>query len=184
AQRVRREGRTSAGPGWTPLRRRQIDDTCRCRATAGPGRRRAGPGPGPGARRPRAVSSTLRVSRSRHTGCLCTSCARGRGSVSLLARAIGATPWQPSRNRRSRMTKECLTWRRALFCGAGLAASLATAPALAQPAPPPATATRPAPYALPWLLRPAVPGSVVRLDETVAFYEDPASGTSGSSYLT
>jgi len=43
---------------------------------------------------------------------------------------------------------------------------------------------KPAPYSLPWLLRPAMPGSVLRLDETMAFYDDPASGTSGSSYLT
>ena len=35
-----------------------------------------------------------------------------------------------------------------------------------------------------WLLRPAVPGSVVRLDETMAFFEDPASGSSGSTYVT
>src|SRR6185295_1706704 len=61
---------------------------------------------------------------------------------------------------------------------------LARAPALAQSGPPSATGPRPAPYSLPWLLRPAVPGSVVRLDETMAFYRDPASGTSGSSYLT
>lgn len=54
------------------------------------------------------------------------------------------------------------------------------APAVAQaPAPPPA-----APYSLPWLLRPAMPGSVVRLDETMAFLEDPASGEDGGTYLT
>jgi hypothetical protein len=43
---------------------------------------------------------------------------------------------------------------------------------------------KPALYSLPWLLRPAVPGSVVRVDETVAFYEDPASGDSGQTYVT
>jgi hypothetical protein len=35
----------------------------------------------------------------------------------------------------------------------------------------------PPPYSLPWLLRPATPATVVRLDETLAFYEDPASAT-------
>jgi hypothetical protein len=61
---------------------------------------------------------------------------------------------------------------------------MAMVPAFGQTAAPSATQVRPAPYSLPWLLRPAVPGSVVRLDETMSFYEDPASGTSGSSYLT
>jgi hypothetical protein len=61
----------------------------------------------------------------------------------------------------------------------------AAAPAWAQNASePPAAAPKPAPYSLPWLLRPAVPASVVRLDETLAFYRDPASGSSGASYLT
>ena len=55
----------------------------------------------------------------------------------------------------------------------------ATAAPDAPPAPLP-----PAPYSLPWLLRPATPSSVVRLDETMAFYETPASGANGSSYLT
>jgi outer membrane putative beta-barrel porin/alpha-amylase len=61
---------------------------------------------------------------------------------------------------------------------------MAMAPVHAQTAAPAANAPRPPPYSLPWLLRPAVPGSVIRLDETVAFYEDAASGTSGRSYLT
>ena len=77
-----------------------------------------------------------------------------------------------------------LAWRRRLLCGACVAVSMAMVPALAQTTAPPAAPPRPAPYSLPWLLRPAVPGSVVRLDETMAFYDDPASGTSGSSYLT
>src|SRR5262245_62152645 len=55
---------------------------------------------------------------------------------------------------------------------------LVAAPSSAQTPPPPP------PYSLPWLLRPATPSSVVRLDETMAFYEDPASGTGGASYLT
>ena len=77
-----------------------------------------------------------------------------------------------------------LAWRRSCFAEASVATSMAMAPALAQTTLRPRPAARPAPYSLPWLLRPAVPGSVVRLDETMAFYEDPASGTSGSSYLT
>jgi len=48
----------------------------------------------------------------------------------------------------------------------------------------PASSPPPAPYSLPWLLRPAMPGSVVRLDETLAFFEDPASGASGGTYVT
>jgi hypothetical protein len=43
---------------------------------------------------------------------------------------------------------------------------------------------RPALYNLPWLLRAAVPATVVRLDETMAFFEDPASGTSGTTWVT
>jgi hypothetical protein len=58
-----------------------------------------------------------------------------------------------------------------------------TLPATAETAAP-QLALKPAPYSLPWLLRPAVPASVVRLDETMAFYQDAASRTSGSSYLT
>ena len=54
------------------------------------------------------------------------------------------------------------------------------APAAAQAAVP----TSPAPYSLPWLLRPAMPGSVLRLDETMAFLEDPASGEAGGTYVT
>ena len=73
--------------------------------------------------------------------------------------------------------------RRGLLCGSSLALGMATAPALAQTPPSPA-ATRPPPYSLPWLLRPAAPASVIRLDETLAFYEDPASGTSGRTYVT
>jgi hypothetical protein len=47
-----------------------------------------------------------------------------------------------------------------------------------------AETSRPARYSLPWLLRPAVPASVLRLDETIAFFEDPASRTSGTTYVT
>lgn len=82
-------------------------------------------------------------------------------------------------NHAGRMTRE-----RSLGFGAfALVLSLAVAPVPAQTAPSPAQQT-PAPYSLPWLLRPVVPVSVVRLDETMAFYDDPASKTSGGSYLT
>ena len=47
-----------------------------------------------------------------------------------------------------------------------------------------AAPSKPALYSLPWLLRPAIPGTVVRMDETVAYFEDPASGTSGITYVT
>ena len=50
-------------------------------------------------------------------------------------------------------------------------------PARAQDAP--AEPEKPALYSLPWLLRPAIPGNVVRVDETMAFYEDPISGEAG-----
>ena len=43
---------------------------------------------------------------------------------------------------------------------------------------------KPALYSLPWLLRPAIPGTVLRLDKTVGFYEDPATGNSGITYVT
>ena len=62
----------------------------------------------------------------------------------------------------------------ALVAGVGGAS-----PAVAQGAVPPAP-----PYSLPWLLRPATPGSVVRLDETMAFFEDPATGEGGATYVT
>ena len=47
-----------------------------------------------------------------------------------------------------------------------------------------AVAPKPAPYSLPWLLRPAAPATVVRIDETVAFHEEPASGRSGQTFVT
>src|SRR5262245_42424780 len=43
---------------------------------------------------------------------------------------------------------------------------------------------KPALYSLPWLLRPAIPGTVLRLDETFGFYEDPVTGRSGITYVT
>jgi hypothetical protein len=62
-------------------------------------------------------------------------------------------------------------------------AMIVTSAALAQEAPagdPP----RPALYSLPWLLRPAAPATVVRLDETIGFFEDPATGANGTTYVT
>lgn len=62
-----------------------------------------------------------------------------------------------------------------------LVATLAlSGPLAAQPAPAPA----PPSYSLPWLLRSTAPATVVRLDETLAFYQDPASRTSGGTYVT
>jgi len=63
--------------------------------------------------------------------------------------------------------------------------SAASLSASAQATPPAAPAAAPpAPYSLPWLLRPAMPGSVLRVDETMAFFEDPGSGVDGCTYLT
>jgi len=67
----------------------------------------------------------------------------------------------------------------------GAAIQLVAPPAPAQSAAiPEAAARKPAPYSLPWLLRPAAAASVVRVDQTFARYEDPASGRSWTSYLT
>jgi hypothetical protein len=60
-------------------------------------------------------------------------------------------------------------------CSLGLLAQEAPAavPAPAKPKPPP--------YSLPWQLRPAVVGNVVRSDTAVAFYKDAAGKESGST---
>ncbi len=60
--------------------------------------------------------------------------------------------------------------------------ALAAGPAALAQTPPPSP--KPAPYSLPWLLRPAAAATVARVDETLAFVEDPASRTSGATYLT
>ncbi len=66
-----------------------------------------------------------------------------------------------------------------------LASAPATEPVVTKAVPPaPAAPMIPPPYSLPWLLRPATAATVVRLDETMAYYQDPASGSSGASYLT
>jgi len=57
-------------------------------------------------------------------------------------------------------------------------AVLRAAPLAAQTAPPPP------PYSAPWLLRSAAVGNSVRLDETLAFFEDPATGNSGTTAVT
>jgi hypothetical protein len=73
-------------------------------------------------------------------------------------------------------------------CFALLACALCVAaatPARAQPdvepPPEPAAAPPPPPYSIPWQLRPAAVATVLRTDTAFAFYEDPASGESGST---
>lgn len=61
-----------------------------------------------------------------------------------------------------------------------IAACAAPAAAGDAKTPPPA----PAPYSLPWLLRPAAAANVLRVDETVALFADPATGASGSTAVT
>jgi hypothetical protein len=51
-------------------------------------------------------------------------------------------------------------------------------PAVTPPAAPPPA---PPPYSLPWQLRPAVPGTVLRVDTTYAAYSDPTTHNSGST---
>lgn len=55
------------------------------------------------------------------------------------------------------------------------------APLSAQAAAPPSPA--PPPYSLPWLMRPAAAGTVVRFDTTLALYEDPRAGTAGHTVV-
>ena len=50
----------------------------------------------------------------------------------------------------------------------------------ATPAPPPA----PAPYSLPWQLRPAAVGTFVRLDQTLALFENASTKASGHTWVT
>jgi hypothetical protein len=85
-------------------------------------------------------------------------------------------------------TPYSFTWPRFFLSLLPLAvASLTTVQAQAQaPAePPPADVAAPAPppppYSLPWQLRPAVAGNVVRSDTAIAFYENPMSGESGTT---
>ena len=74
-------------------------------------------------------------------------------------------------------------WRmRAWLVVLGLA--LAPVAAIQGQAAPTEEPPKPALYSLPWLLRPAIPGTVLRLDETVGFYEDPVTGNSGVTYVT
>jgi opacity protein-like surface antigen len=63
-----------------------------------------------------------------------------------------------------------------------LAAAPPAAPAAAAPPPEPAAAKpKPPPYSLPWQLRPAVVGNVVRSDTSFAFYKDAAGKEKGST---
>lgn len=65
---------------------------------------------------------------------------------------------------------------------AEVATPAAEAPAAEAPPPEPAAAKpKPPPYSLPWQLRPAVVGNVVRLDTAFAFYKDPVSKKSAST---
>jgi hypothetical protein len=65
------------------------------------------------------------------------------------------------------------------------AAPEATAAATAAPTPPAAApAPPPPPYSIPWQLRPAAPGTVLRSDTSMAFYEDPATHNAGSAVAT
>jgi hypothetical protein len=57
-----------------------------------------------------------------------------------------------------------------------LAASIASAQQPAPAAPP-----APPPYSLPWQLRPAVVANVVRSDTSIALYENPVSGNTGTT---
>lgn len=66
--------------------------------------------------------------------------------------------------------------------------AVAQAPSSAAPTPPPAAPAdaasakpKPPPYSLPWQLRPAVVGNVVRSDTAFAFYKDAAGKESGST---
>jgi hypothetical protein len=63
------------------------------------------------------------------------------------------------------------------------AAAPAAEPAAAEapPAEPAAAKPKPPPYSLPWQLRPAVVGNVVRSDTSFAFYKDAAGKESGHS---
>src|SRR6187397_977069 len=63
------------------------------------------------------------------------------------------------------------------FAQATVDASAAGAPPGAEPAPAPP----PPPYSIPWQLRPAAAATVVRSDTAMAFYENPATGESGTT---
>jgi hypothetical protein len=49
------------------------------------------------------------------------------------------------------------------------------------PAPPSGAASPPPPYSLPWQLRPAAPGTVLRVDTSYASYTDPATHNGGAT---
>jgi len=56
-----------------------------------------------------------------------------------------------------------------------LAAQTGTVETTPAPAPPAAPAVPPPPYSLPWQLRPAAVGNVLRLDTSIGFYKTPAT---------
>jgi hypothetical protein len=57
-------------------------------------------------------------------------------------------------------------------------------PSAAAPVAAPAVAAAPAPYSLPWQLRPAVVGNVLRVDTAIAFYENPVTHDGGQTVAT
>ncbi len=67
-----------------------------------------------------------------------------------------------------------------LLCSV-LALSTSVTPAMADEAAAPVPAPAPAPYSLPFQLRPALPGNAVRLDTSLAFYEDPKTHDAGTT---
>jgi hypothetical protein len=63
----------------------------------------------------------------------------------------------------------------------GLAPADGVAVTAAPPAPVAAPSTPPPPYSLPWQLRPAAPGTVLRVDTSYATYNDPVTHNDGST---
>jgi hypothetical protein len=78
------------------------------------------------------------------------------------------------------MKHSARTFTLTFLIGIGLACFAHAQPA-EPPAEPAAAPPPPPPYSLPWQLRPAAIGTVVRSDTAFAFYENPMSGESGST---
>jgi hypothetical protein len=71
--------------------------------------------------------------------------------------------------------------RRGLRSLAALLSVSSVASAQPPPEPAPEKAPKPPPYSLPFQLRPVAPGSVVRSDTALGFYESPQTGDKGSA---
>ncbi len=82
---------------------------------------------------------------------------------------------------RSACKQHCFAWFLAVAAAAPRLAHAQTSPPEAATAEEPAQAPKPAPYSLPFALRPAAAATVLRLDTGFAFYEDPTSKNSGST---